>query len=417
MRVLHTSDWHIGKLIGNFKIQDVHAAYLSYLEQVIDEKKVDVLIISGDVFDTRSPSTTSQKLFYLSMDQLLKRTPLQHIVVTSGNHDSPSVLSMIAPILEESNLHIVTSCDVEDELLVLKDQYDKPLLQIMAAPFLREREIRTNASGTTTTELSKALSDAITAHFDRAEQEMEQHFNPDIPTIGMAHLFTAGSLSTPVEKGDGVREIYVGGLDALPPSIFPSFCNYMALGHIHVPQVVGKSAYIRYSGSPIPLGFSEKEAKQMILLDFPDGSTIPTIQVLSVPTFISLLHVRGKTKEEIFEKIAAYQKIKNNLTNLVRDTTYVEVVYTGEVSPTLKKELTNYLESLDGSWELSILNMLSSLKRLSRSQVKQELHQLSPRNVFTMIVGKEESEKYQSLFDQVFAEAEEEKARENHETT
>lgn len=401
---MHTSDWHIGKQIGNMRIPDVHEAFMGFLRQIVIDRQVDVLLISGDVFDTRSPSAQSQKMFYGHMFDLLQTTGLSHIVVTSGNHDSPAVLSMLARIFSPYGLHIVTSCNPADELLTLTDRNGKPALQVLAAPFLREREIRNSQGEASTQDLRAALSNAIAAHFRHAQELMEAKFDPLLPTIGMAHLSAAGSSAESIDKGAGVRDLYIGGLDTVNPSIFPAFCDYMALGHIHLPHVVAQNEAIRYCGSPISLGFGEHGRKQMLLIDF-DGKT-PKVSPVAIPCFLSLLQATGTGLDEILTKIDTYAKERKNLTDLVRPTTYVEIIYKGEKPlPSLKKDVQDHLSALDGEWVLSQIKSLRSLGKLTAQDASIRLDELTPEIVFEQIVGKDNALRYKPLFDLAYAAA------------
>lgn len=293
MRVLHTSDWHIGRTLYGRKRYEEFESFLTWLAETIRENSIDALLVAGDVFDTSAPSNRAQELYYRFLCRVAASS-CRHVIVVAGNHDSPSFLNAPKELLKALDVHVVGSSteSPEDEVLVLRNEQDAPELIVCAVPYLRDRDIRVAEAGESVEDKERKLIDGIRTHYATvaalAEQKREE-LGVDIPIVGTGHLFTAGGKTV---DGDGVRELYVGSLAHVTAGIFPACFNYLALGHLHVPQKVNGSETIRYSGSPLPMGFGEaKQQKSVCQVEF--HSTAASVQLIDVPVFQRLERVKG----------------------------------------------------------------------------------------------------------------------------
>ena len=293
MKVLHTSDWHIGRTLYGRKRYEEFGAFLTWLADTIQQNEIDALLVAGDIFDTSAPSNRAQELYYRFLCRVAASC-CRHVVVVAGNHDSPSFLNAPKELLKALDVHVVGSSteSPEDEVLVLRNDQDTPELIVCAVPYLRDRDIRVAEAGESVEDKERKLIDGIRTHYAAvaalAEQKREE-LGANIPIVGTGHLFTAGGQTV---DGDGVRELYVGSLAHVTAGIFPACFNYLALGHLHIPQEVNGSKTIRYSGSPLPMGFGEaKQQKSVCQVEF--HSTAASVQLIDVPVFQKLERVKG----------------------------------------------------------------------------------------------------------------------------
>lgn len=331
MRVLHTSDWHIGRTLYGRKRYEEFEAFLTWLAETIQQNEIDALLVAGDVFDTSAPSNRAQELYYRFLCRVAASS-CRHVVVVAGNHDSPSFLNAPKELLKALDIHVVGSSteSPEDEVLVLRNEQDVPELIVCAVPYLRDRDIRVAEAGESVEDKERKLIEGIRTHYAAvaalAEQKREE-LGVDIPIVGTGHLFTAGGQTV---DGDGVRELYVGSLAHVTAGIFPACFNYLALGHLHVPQEVNGSKTIRYSGSPLPMGFGEaKQQKSVCLVEF--HSTAASLQLIDVPVFQKLERVKGD-----------WEGISSRILELTATDTqgWLEVIYDGtEVIGDLRERL------------------------------------------------------------------------------
>ena len=331
LKLLHTSDWHIGRTLYGRKRYEEFEAFMSWLAETIQQNEIDALLVAGDVFDTSAPSNRAQELYYRFLCRVAASS-CRHVVVVAGNHDSPSFLNAPKELLKALDVHVVGSSTAspEDEVLVLCNEQDAPELIVCAVPYLRDRDIRVAEAGESVEDKERKLIEGIRTHYAAvaalAEQKREE-LGVDIPIVGTGHLFTAGGQTV---DGDGVRELYVGSLAHVTAGIFPACFNYLALGHLHVPQKVNGSETIRYSGSPLPMGFGEaKQQKSVCQVEF--HSTAASVQLIDVPIFQKLERVKGD-----------WEGISNRIIELSATDSqgWLEVIYDGtEVIGDLRERL------------------------------------------------------------------------------
>lgn len=281
LNILHTSDWHLGRRLYGRARYDEFAEFLAWLSQTIRERDIDILIVAGDIFDTMTPSNLAQTLYYEFLGQVAT-SQCQHVVIVAGNHDSPTFLDAPKHILKYLNVSIIgTACEeVADEVLVLTDAADAPLAVVAAVPYLRDRDIRQSMAGESSKDKDTQVIQGISKHYEdvatvaKAQQtKLMAQFDRYVPIIATGHLFAAGGRTT---ADDGVRDLYVGSLGQVSAAVFDPCFDYVALGHLHVPQVVGGHAHIRYSGSPIAMGFGEAKQQKQVCLVRIDVSAQPT---------------------------------------------------------------------------------------------------------------------------------------------
>ncbi len=321
MRVLHTSDWHIGCTLYGRKRYGEHEAFFNWLIATLNEQRVDVLLVAGDIFDTTMPSHRAQELYYLFLRQVAA-TPCRHVVITGGNHDSPSFLNAPKELLKAFSVHVLGSmpATLAEEVLLLHDEAGQPELIVCAAPYLRDRDVRVVEPGEGIAEKDGNLIDGIGKHYQALTAFAEQiraGLGVDIPIIAMGHLFTAGGQTI---DGDGVREMYVGSLAHIDATMFPAGLDYVALGHLHVPQKVRGREDIRYSGSPLPMGFNEaNQQKSLSLVEFQGREAELTL--IAIPVFQVLAQIKGNWLH-IAEKIEALAQTGSYA--------WLEIIYTGQ---------------------------------------------------------------------------------------
>lgn len=321
MKILHTSDWHLGRILYGRKRYEEFDAFLAWLAETIHKNEINVLLVAGDVFDTTAPSNRAQELYYRFLCRVAGSS-CRHVVVIAGNHDSPSFLNAPKELLKVLSVHVVGSIseDLEDEVLVLRNEQDTPELIVCAVPYLRDRDIRVAELGESIEDKERKLIEGIRNHYATVAALAEQKRNElgvDIPIVAMGHLFTAGGQTF---DGDGVRDLYVGSLAHVTARIFPTCFNYLALGHLHVPQKVNGSETIRYSGSPLPMGFGEaKQQKSVCQVEF--HSNVASIQLIDVPVFQKLERVKGD-----------WVSISNRILELTATglQSWIEVIYDGD---------------------------------------------------------------------------------------
>jgi exonuclease SbcD len=375
MKILHTSDWHLGKSLYGRKRYDEFKSFLDWLLDVIELEKTDAVLISGDIFDTSTPSNKAQELYY---NFISKASGLcKGIVITAGNHDSPTFLNAPKSLLKALKIHVTGSIteNLEDEIVVLEDN-KIPFAIICAVPYLRDRDIRTVETGETADDKNLKLISGIKEHYEKicflAKQKQEQLKTKgfdNIPIICMGHLFAAGGTTI---EGDGVRELYVGSLARTGTDIFPDFIDYTALGHLHIPQKVSGKDNVRYSGSPIPMGFGEAlQDKKIIIAEFKDKT--PKINEILIPCFQELVKIKGSI-DEISEKIEELKAKKSSA--------WLEIEYTGsEVSGNLRQSIEEKIENTDMEIRrIKNKKIIESLK--SSAKHEQTLDDLDVNQVF-----------------------------------
>lgn len=336
LKVLHTSDWHLGRTLYGRKRYEEFEAFLDWLAETIHSNDIDVLLVAGDVFDTSTPSNRAQELYYRFLYRIAGSC-CRHVVIIAGNHDSPSFLNAPRTLLRALDVHVVGAKTetAEDELVVLSDKAGAVELMVCAVPYLRDRDIRVAEAGESIEDKEKKLLDGIRNHYSEVVSLAEHkraELGGQIPIVGMGHLFTAGGKTV---DGDGVRELYIGSLAHVTSGIFPNSLDYVALGHLHVPQKVNDSELIRYCGSPIPMGFGEaKQQKRVCLVEF--ESREGSVEEIDVPKFRQLERVSGD-----------WEAISNRIAELIAadSAVWLEIVYQGKsVVGDLRERLDEVLE-------------------------------------------------------------------------
>ncbi len=300
MKILHTSDWHLGQKFKSYERKEEHDRALDFILETIVAQHINILIVSGDIFDIGSPPNQARKQYYNFLSRLLK-TSLRHVVITGGNHDSPSMLDAPKELLQNMNIHIIAAATdtAEDELLLLKDEHGNTECIVAAVPFLRDRDVFKNLDAVELfSERSKRLKEGIRKHFDvmaRLVERVEGYQH--IPVIATGHLTVTGS-----QMSDKQDNIYIGNIENIDVDMFSSIFDYVALGHIHRAQALNKQGNIRYSGSIIPLSFSEiQDKKSLTVLEF-EGKKMKKHKLFEIPTYRKLLRIAGD-KAHIFEAI------------------------------------------------------------------------------------------------------------------
>lgn len=281
MRIIHTSDWHLGQNFYSKSRAAEHSAFLDWLLTSAQAHEVDAIIVAGDIFDTGSPPSYARELYNRFVVQL-QQTGCQ-LVVLAGNHDSVATLNESRDILAFLKTTVVASAGHAPFILPQRD--GTPGAIFCPVPFLRPRELVTSQAGHSSGEKQQLLLNAISDYYQQQyEAACALRGDRPLPIVASGHLTTVGA-----SKSDAVRDIYIGTLEAFPASHFPPV-DYIALGHIHRAQKIGGSEHIRYSGSPIALSFDETgKSKSVNLVTFTDGQltevlplTVPVTQPLAV---------------------------------------------------------------------------------------------------------------------------------------
>ncbi len=330
MKILHTSDWHLGKMLYGRRCHNEFKEFLLWLADEIEKQQADYLLVAGDIFDTTTPANSTQGLYYSFLHKV-STTCCRHVVIIGGNHDSPSLLHAPRKLLEHLNVTVVGSVsnDPADEVLSLRDPQDNIELIICAIPFLRDKDVRKAEAGETIDTKAQKLIQGIGEHYEQVAdiaRAIQIKENEDAPIIGMGHLFTAGGK---IDDNNEVRELYVGSLAHVHSSIFPQHIQYVALGHLHIAQTVNDSENIRYCGSPLQLSFSKKPKKPKTITAITISEEM-RIEHIEVPPFLNLQSIHGN-----------YNEIFTQLGNLIQlnEKVLLEIVLTGTTTASYHEEL------------------------------------------------------------------------------
>jgi DNA repair protein SbcD/Mre11 len=289
MKVLHTSDWHLGQKLLQL---DRHAEFvmaLDWLLKTVESEAVDVLLVAGDIFDIGNPPNQARQLYYNFLRRLLAST-CRHIVITGGNHDSPAMLNAPRELLQAFNIHVLGAAtdNLTDELVVLRNEQGEPEMVVAAVPFLRDRDLRISRAGENQQERTERLQQGLADHYQQLAELARPWEDKNIPIIAMGHLYAKGAVAA--DKQDN---IYVGNRENMEAGQFPGLFSYVALGHIHRAQKIGGTEHIRYAGSLVPLSFSETKDEKLVHIVHFTGAAVTQIEALAVPTFRRLKTIQG----------------------------------------------------------------------------------------------------------------------------
>ncbi len=259
MKIIHTSDWHLGHVLYGYDRSVEQRSMLSQIEEIVRTEKPDALVVSGDVYHTGQPSAAVQKMFTDAVMRMHAACPEMEIVITAGNHDSASKHEVSRILWETQNVNMIGSVDKNDPDKLIVEVPGKGF--VIAIPYVNERSVPEG--------FCQGLLDKV------AERNAES-----LPVVISAHTTVSGSNFTGHED---IRELSVGGIDSVGLEEFGEGYDYIALGHIHKPQtIVGSGGRARYSGTPLPVSFDETYAHSVSVVEIGAHGEIPQVREVVV---------------------------------------------------------------------------------------------------------------------------------------
>ena len=405
VRFLHTSDWHLGQFFHNHDRDYEHIQFLNWLLRQIQEKQPHALLIAGDIFDVINPASAAQKQLYQFLADAHDLAPHMQTLMIAGNHDSGYRIEQVEPLLEKYNAKTVGvirknehgQLDLDRLLLPIYDEQNNIVAWCLALPFLRPAEITGLNDQTTHTQ------SAIAYIHQQLIAEAKARKTPEQALILMSHAHMQGG-----ETSDSERPIIVGNEEALSTALFDEVIDYVALGHLHKPQKVGQD-HIRYSGSPIPLSFSEINYKHQVVDVHLDPTRNDTerfqYEALYIPRTVELVRIR----EELPKLIEKIKNLAQGEIDNLNARHFLEIEYTTDAPPPV--DLRQQIELALPSNRYRLLRISRIYQRQSESQGQSSSIDLAPPTPATLFaniwqkMGYELDASVQRDFQQLLAEA------------
>lgn len=290
VRILHTSDWHLGRTLHGVDLHEHQGAFLDHLVEIVQEREVDAVLVSGDVYDRAFPAVETVNLLSRTLTRLSRHTT---VIITPGNHDSAARLGFGSALMRDNVRILATVADSDKPVMLGGEDVD---IAVYGLPYL-DPDLARAALAAAEDELPpRSHEGVLTAAMERIRVDLAGRLSADRPvrSIVMAHAFIVGGLPS-----DSERDITIGGVDSAPSGVFDGV-DYVALGHLHGPQkitVPDSTTIARYSGSPLAYSFSEKDHhKSSALLEF--GATGPLeVELIPTPVPRPLQHLEGTMDE------------------------------------------------------------------------------------------------------------------------
>ena len=326
MRILHTADWHLGHTLRDHSRQREHEHFLQWLVETVVERRVDAVLIAGDVFDSSNPPPVSWRLWFQFLGELKRRSPAVQVVVIAGNHDSAARLEAPRDLLAAFDVRVIGNVARDpagrlcaEELLVpLRDAAGREAALCAAIPFLRSGDVQALVPPPVVEPVfadvlprpgeppaldpaRDPLIDGMRTLHDELFAAAKARLRPGQALVAMAHGYLVGGAISELSE----RKVLGGNQHALPIDLFPDACAYVALGHLHRPQAIGGVEHVRYCGSPIPLSMPEREhAHHVVFADLEDGRLAKTWS-LRVPRLVPMLRIPERGELEPEQALAA----------------------------------------------------------------------------------------------------------------
>ncbi len=363
MKILHTADWHLGAGIGSEKRYDEFRQTLAFVLETIRNKKVDCVVIAGDVFDVPQPPNRAVEMYYKFLTDCAD-AGVQDVIVIAGNHDSAAFLEAPALLLRRLRVHVFGSLrsSLPEHLVVLKDAV------IGAVPFLHERDVR--GGGRTYHEHKQALRTGTVAVF-QAVAEIAKTSYPELPLLMTAHIWAA-------TRKEVAAQEEIGNLEPIAVEDLPEETDLFLLGHVHSSYAVDSRT--RYSGSLLPMNFGESPKKLTIL----DTADLQNPEIVPVPSFCNLLEIRGEIGVILQKLDELTGKQNDSMPHLLK------VVNTGAFRTTLRREILEKIKDHPSIRLVSCHNTEPNPAAVRRGAGTEKLSELTPETVFRRLLQEQE---------------------------
>jgi exonuclease SbcD len=314
VRILHTSDWHLGVSIKSQGVGDEHEAFFDWLLDEIDDRQADVLVVAGDVFHYATPSNAARQRYYDFLVECAAQETLEQVVVVGGNHDSPSGLDAPRDLLRSLDIHVVGGLPYDEveqieRCLVPVGDPEDPELVIAAVPYARRAQLGVALEDDSGRSMHDRYQQAFADLYGRLAEAAGERF-PGVPCVATGHL-TCYAASNEPERGDYHSAIHgttdtrefdgevesVGNIGAMrPDAVFGDNYEYVALGHIHRMMRVGDGP-VWYAGTPVATSRDESSGRYVLQVDVESAGDEAAIEVREVPIWRELIDMTGTEKE------------------------------------------------------------------------------------------------------------------------
>ena len=331
MKVLHTSDWHIGQIFHNYSREEEHKYFFEQLKSIIIKEKPDVVVVSGDVFHTATPTIVSQRLYYNFIVDLSRLDSDLQIVITSGNHDSPSRLEAPRPLWEAFNVSVVGMLDYQTVTDENGLNFDATKIEI---PIRRKGEIIGWVLAVPYINGNANIYDLLLKHL---KTRLEYADNQSI--VAMGHLAVKSADIT------GHSADIIGKLETLDVQDFTDVkgVDYWAFGHIHFPQAIKGIENMRYAGSPFPISFNENYEHSVVSVNIEDGKT--KTKIIPLKTLIPIVDFPAKPKG--YDDALPYETVLMQLIEILGEKAYVRV-HVQTDKPLTQVETASMIQAFEG---------------------------------------------------------------------
>ena len=298
MKIIHTSDWHLGATLYGHDRLDDHREMLRQLTETVASEQPDAMLVSGDIFDNSSPSAAAERLLDSALMELADAgKPGMKIILTSGNHDSPSRHTTHSAVYSRLGIHTIGSAGItaDTDIAEIADRFIIRVGEkgtVIAVPYINRRN------------MPEGLFDGLT---DIVSREI----SPTLPTVMMAHLPVSRSVTTGHSDAD---ERFVGGCENVAIDRLGHGYDYLALGHIHCPQQWNTgNAIARYCGTPLPISFDESYPHSVTIVELPAAGIIPTVTTVTLKPRRKLVTIGGPDGMDEEELTAALTDAASDL--------------------------------------------------------------------------------------------------------
>jgi len=413
MKILHTSDWHIGQIFHNFSREAEHKFFFEQLKSIVIKEKPDVIVVSGDIFHTATPTIVSQRLYYNFIVELSRLDADLQIVITSGNHDSPSRLEAPRPLWEAFNVSVVGFLDynahTDDSSLnfdaskieIPVTKKDKIIGWVLAVPYM-------NAGNYPASKDNDSISRRIAMFYEK----LLLHLKNRSEYADNQSIVATGHLAVGNANISGHSKDIIGKLECIDIQDFTDVkgIDYYAFGHIHFPQAIKGIENMRYAGSPFPISFNENYQHSVVLVNIENGTTNSTI--IPLKPLIPIVDFPSKPKS--YEDALPYETVMMQLMEVLDTKAYVKVHVQTE-KPLTQTETAAMIQAFEGKAAMfcGIQSHFPEIAENSDIQEVKTLRELKAKSpfelgcaVFLKKNGSEMPDELKEMFRKVCEEAE-----------